>query len=136
MFKFIKFTLVGILNTLIDFVVLNILLITFGVGTYGRRYLVFKSLSFLVAVINSFFFNKHWVFEHTRYFNKKELISFLIVSGIGLVINVSISFIVFHQINGLYGIGGHLAANFGALAGTISVLLWNFFGYKLVVFKK
>ena len=57
-----KFLLVGALNTFIDLGVLNMLIWISGIAA-GAWYIVFKSISFLVATVNSYFWNKHWTFE-------------------------------------------------------------------------
>ena len=133
---FLKFILIGVLNTAIDFTVLNMLVFAFGIGTNGWLYLPFKTFSFIVAVVNSFLCNKFWVFGHTKHFDIRELVLFLSVSGVGLMINVIAAFSIFQLLGNSQVVSPHVAANIGALAGTIIVLLWNFYGYKLVVFKK
>ena len=133
---FFKFILIGVLNTAIDFAVLNMLVLAFGTGNHGWLYLPFKTFSFMVAVVNSFICNKFWVFGHTKHFDIRELVLFLSVSGVGLVINVIAAFSIFQMLSNSQVVSPHVAANIGALAGTIIVLLWNFYGYKLVVFKK
>ncbi len=133
---FLKFILIGVLNTTIDFTVLNLLVLAFGIGSHGWLYLPLKTFSFIVAVVNSFLCNKFWVFGHTKHFDIRELVLFLSVSAVGLAINVVAAFSIFQLLGNSAVVSPHIAANIGALAGTIIVLLWNFYGYKLVVFKK
>lgn len=136
--QFSRFAVVGGINTFIDFFVLNLLIYFFGLEKEDPKYILFKIVSFSVAVTNSYLMNKYWVFKTNESENSaKEIGSFLIISAIGLVINTGVSFLVFN-------IGHFLApelsttiwANIGALGGTIVVLLSNFFGYKFLVFKK
>ena len=134
-FTIFKFVVVGVLNTLIDLIVLNCLIIFFGVGIHGEMYILFKSISFLAAVINSYILNKYWVFEHTESANVKETSLFFVVSIIGFVLNVGVSFGAFIIIKDI-GIFLILAPTISALCGTSVVLLWNFIGYKFIVFKK
>lgn len=134
MYTFLKFFCVGILNTTLDFAVLNFLILIFSAGLNGGLFVFFKSISFFVAVINSYFLNKWWVFQHYGNTGVREPILFLTVSTTGFLINVSISFMVFSS--SANQISNHLAANVGALAGTCAVLAWNFFGYRSIVFKK
>lgn len=136
MIEFIKFFFVGIFNTVIDFTVLNALIVLFGVGAHGEFYVILKSISFLVAVANSYFFNKYWVFRNGGDPHTKESFFFFTVSFIGFLLNVSISYFAFLSINSIYTISPHLAANIGAIAGTGVVVLWNFIGYKFFVFSK
>ena len=134
-FTLLKFAIVGVLNTLIDLIVLNCLIVFFGVGVHGEMYILFKSISFLAAVINSYILNKYWVFEHTESASVKETSLFLFISIIGFVLNVGVSFGVFILIKDT-GIFLSLVPTISALCGTSVVLLWNFIGYKFIVFKK
>lgn len=134
MYTFLKFISVGMLNTVIDFAVLNICVFLFGTGEHGGLFVVFKSISFLAAVANSYVLNKWWVFEHDTRMGVKEPILFLIISAIGFWINVSISFSVFTLF--VQDTSAQLAANIGALIGTCVVFAWNFIGYRFFVFKK
>lgn len=136
MFEFIKFAFVGVLNTLVDFIVLNVLLVFFGVGTRGQLFPFFKAISFLVAVANSYLLNKYWVFKHDGVAHMYEQILFVLVSVFGFVVNVGISHVVFTTLMSWGGFSMILAANIGALVGTGVVFVSNFFGYKFIVFTK
>ena len=57
-----KFIVVGVLNTLVDLGVLNLLILVTDV-TLGPFYVIFKSISFIAAVSNSYVWNKYWTFE-------------------------------------------------------------------------
>ncbi len=134
MYIFSKFFLVGVLNTALDFVVLNLCIFLFGTGAQGELFLVFKSISFLVAVINSYVLNKYWVFAHSKKPDARELLSFLIISLVGFFINVSVSFGTYSLF--AHTFAPHIAANIGALMGTFVVFAWNFVGYRFFVFNK
>ena len=134
--ELLKFGLAGAVNTLIDFAVLNILISTFGLGENNAHYMIFKVISFLAAVTNSFFMNKYWVFKKTTTDTPSEVWRFLGVSLIGLVLNALVSSFFFNFGPRIYPFSMHAWANIGALIGTFAVLTWNFFGYKVLVFKK
>ncbi|MEM4263579.1 MAG: GtrA family protein, partial [Candidatus Woesearchaeota archaeon] len=61
-FEIGKFASVGILNTLIDFGILNLLSYLFTVHS-GSAIALFNALSFSAAVVNSYFWNKFWTFR-------------------------------------------------------------------------
>lgn len=138
--QFFKFFMVGILNTAIDFGVLNVLISIFGLTSDDIHYTIYKSISFTVAVLNSFFLNKFWVFRTKEPMTKevkRELVVFLLVSLFGLFLNTLVSTVVFKIGHIIYPpIATQAWANIGALAGSVIVLISNFFGYKLLVFKK
>ncbi len=129
-----KFIIIGGLNTFLDFAIFNLLIASSGIAA-GLGLSFFKGISFLVAVTNSYFWNKHWTFESG---SKKELefIQFVVVSTIGLFINVgALSFIV-NTVGAPGGISPTLWANFGALVAVAASLIWNFLGYKFIVFRR
>ena len=153
-----KFAAVGGLNTLLDLGILNVLILISGVAV-GYWYPVFKGISFVVANINSYFWNKHWTFQETqinadnkqinadsirvnprKYPRKsasfKEFSQFLTVSIIGFGINIGIASLIVNIIGAPENISPERWANIGALSATIISLVWNFIGYKFFVFKK
>jgi len=131
-----KFALVGALNTFIDLGILNILIWFTGIAT-GLWYSVFKGISFLIATINSYFWNKHWTFEKgEKAFAPREFSKFLVVTIVGLGINVGIASIVVNVLGPQWGITAKMWATFGALTATLLAWVWNFFSSKFIVFKK
>ncbi|OGZ29279.1 MAG: hypothetical protein A2931_03880 [Candidatus Niyogibacteria bacterium RIFCSPLOWO2_01_FULL_45_48] len=130
-----KFGEVGFLNTAIDFGILNFLIFITGFSA-GLYFSVFKAASFIVANINSYVWNRFWVFETRRAVSAKEYVQFLVVSLVAITINVGVASLVVNFISARFGLSPALWANLGAAAGVASGLLWNFIGYKLIVFKK
>jgi putative flippase GtrA len=106
-----------------------------GVVTF---YSLYKSISFIVANINSYFWNKYWTFDQgEKKQTKSEFVQFFAVSVVGFMINVFVASVVFKMILGsLVGMTGGQLGLIGAMAGSIAGLAWNFIGYKLWVFKK
>lgn len=135
-FQFLKFGVVGVLNTLVDLGVFNLLIFLFGL-VHGPLFVMFKTISFIVAVVNSYFMNKHLVFNTQGVGKSTEFGLFLIVSIVGLLLNVLVSYAVFATGKMLAPeVSFYLFANAGALLGSGVVMLWNFLGYKFFVFKK
>ena len=137
-FQFSKFVATGFMNAAVDFGILNILIAVFGIAA-GAGYILFKSISFITANINSFFWNRAWVFKRTANLEVKrpsqEYVQFLIVSVVGLVINVGAAALIVNIVGAQFGFGANAWANVGAATGSAAGLVWNFLGYKLIVFK-
>lgn len=138
-FQFTKFGETGGLNLLVDFGILNLLILFTGIST-GILYSVFKAISFTVAVINSYVWNKFWVFKKTGPSKEasKEFVNFIVVSLIGLGINVLLASLIvyFSSLGNPQPQWEKIWANIGAAFGSITAMIWNFIGYKFLVFKK
>jgi putative flippase GtrA len=130
LYQFAKFFLVGGMNTLVDLGILNLLIFFSGISS-GLVYSLFKGTSFLVATTNSYIWNKLWTFNST----KGKFSQFLVVSAIGFVINVGIASLVVNLVGPQFNLAAKTWANVGAIMGSVIGLLWNFVGYKFVVFK-
>src|SRR4051812_19572826 len=124
-----RFIVVGVINTAIDLIVLNVLIAITQQGKSGVLYSIFKGISFLVALTNSYLMNKHWTFAGQGTNNRAiEVSEFVIVSVIGFIINVVVASVVVNSIHPLVGVEKYWPS-FGALCGTAVGLIWNFLGY-------
>jgi len=130
-----KFAAIGGLNTLLDLGVLNVLILLTGVAT-GYGYALFKGISFIVANINSYFWNKYWTFGSQSAASAKEVAEFFAVSVIGFAINIGVASLIVNFIGAPAGMLAARWANVGAIVATLASLVWNFIGYKVIVFKK
>ncbi|MBI2594950.1 MAG: GtrA family protein [Candidatus Colwellbacteria bacterium] len=140
LFQAAKFLLVGGLNTFVDLGILNILIAASGI-TAGIGFSIFKGFSFLIAVGNSYLWNKYWTFGEKKskqdfIAQGKEFAQFLLISGIGFFLNVGTASAVVNFISPQFGLSARAWPTVGALAGTLVVMTWNFLGYKFVVFKR
>jgi len=135
LYQFAKFGAVGALNSFIDFGILNLLIFLFSIGS-GLWFSIFKAISFLCATTNSYFWNKYWTFESSNKPKVSEAAKFYTIAIIGGFLNVSVASLIFSGINRPEYIPVNLWANVAALGGILSAFIWNFLGYKFVVFKK
>lgn len=127
----IKFVIVGVGNTLVDLSVLNLLIFLTN-ATSGVPFIFFKTISFLVAVTNSYIWNRRWTFRS----DKQVFIKFLLISAVGLLLNVGSASFLVNIVGPQFGLSAKIWANIGAACGTLVVMTWNFLGYKFVVFRK
>ena len=144
-----KFGVTGILNALVDIGILALLtwLMRDSLGIDSESiiisaipfitfYSLYKALSFVIANINSYYWNKYWTFKKDEETEKSNFSQFFIVSVIGFIINVIAASIVFKLVIISPAISTDQAGLIGAMAGSILGLVWNFAGYKFIVFKK
>jgi len=129
-----KFFLVGTLNTFIDLGVLNIFIWISGIAS-GIFYSVFKSLSFLIATTNSYFWNKYWTFEKKEKPTPREFLKFLVITFFGFLINVGVASFVVNIIGPQFGMGVKIWASVGAIIAAFFAFVWNFLASKFIVFK-
>ena len=132
--RFIRFAIVGGVNTLVDLVVLNVLISVFNVVN-PFIFSICKGVSFMVALTNSYFMNKYFTFAQKQK-SKKEFYLFVLVSLVGLLINIIISGLSFYLL-GLfsYPISTHVIATASGIVGAIFSMFINYISYSIFVFK-
>ncbi|QQG45162.1 MAG: GtrA family protein [Candidatus Sungiibacteriota bacterium] len=130
-----KFAAVGFLNTAIDFGVLNVLSILTGV-TGGFILGGVNVPGFSLAVINSYFWNKFWVFrDRTEKGVFEDFPKFLAVTLLGLLLNSGIVVFITTYVPPILPVGQDVWLNIAKAAATAVALVWNFVGYKFLVFR-
>jgi putative flippase GtrA len=135
-FQLAKFGAIGAANFSIDFGVYNILIFLTHINT-GTGIDVFKGIAFLGAVTNSYFWNKHWSFsKKDSTSSEKEFALFLSVSVVGAILSIGMVHILVNTIGSPSGVSPNAWANLANVGATLIVLMWNFLGYKFIVFKK
>jgi len=138
--RFIRFSIVGISGTIIDFGVFNILMQIMNVHPIAA-----KITSFSIAVFNNYLWNRLWTYPESRnhpFF--KQISQFLIVSVIGLFINTfifSLSYqplIIFTEkilTNKFFISPDTIGPNLAAIIATIVVLFWNYYANRYWTFR-
>ena len=146
-----KFVLIGGFNTLADWGILSFLIffskkslnlntndIMFEILSVSIVYYsLFKAISFVIATTNSYFWNKFWTFRRkTTEKAGKEFLQFITVSIFGFLINVGIASMVFKFIAPFGGLSLDQWGIVCAAIATVISMVWNFLGYKFIVFEK
>ncbi|MBI4085186.1 MAG: GtrA family protein [Candidatus Liptonbacteria bacterium] len=135
LYQFAKFASVGVLNTTVDLGIFNLETFLYGSLPAPSLFSVFKAVSFLAATTNSFVWNKYWTFGANATPKAGEVLKFYAIAIIGGFLNVGVATAV-RAANPDF-IPANLLVNIVApLCGILTVFLWNFIGYKYVVFKK
>jgi len=118
---FIKYCTVGVLGTGIHLVVV-ILLVEFA----GLHPVYANFFGFLTAVSNNFLLNKSWTFRDRSRNYRKLWIKFFLVSCIGLLITLGLTWIFVEELKIHYIVS--------MLLTSLIVLTWNFFANKYWTF--
>ena len=93
-----------------------------------------KIASFLIASAIKYFGNKYWAFDKPEKAGAgKEALQFLMITLVGLLINVA-SFSLFTRMNP--GLSLELWREVSVIFALLFTAVWNFIGYKFIVFKK
>ncbi|RLC37542.1 hypothetical protein DRH29_01590 [candidate division Kazan bacterium] len=126
----VKFGIVGVANTIIDFVLLN-----FFIAIVGWPILLANTLSFSAAVTNSYFMNKYWTFRNNEPTHIRQFSTFALISTVGLIL----SNILVHygtELLGTYDFNLTFAwqYNIAKAVSAAIVLAWNFMASKYLVF--
>ncbi len=135
-FQLAKFLLIGALATIFDLGILSFFIKFFGV-TAGIYYLIFKAITFIIATVAKYLFDKFWAFEKKETSGLgKEFTQFFIVTLIGMAINVGAAWVTVDVIGPQVGFSAETWANIGGIVAAFVTFAWNFVGYKFIVFKK
>lgn len=144
--RFLKFATVGSFGAIIDYGLLNLLILGVGLPKY-----VANCFSFTAAVLSNFVWNRLWTFPESRCRPiGPQLALFAFINVIGLGINQLIFLSMDHYVLGVGGIWAPtvadlavavgishvvLAYNLSKACATIVALFWNFGGNRLWTYK-
>ena len=127
--QFGKFVAIGFTNFAVDAGILNLLLALTGISG-GAWYAVFKTISFIIAVCHSYFWNRRWTFQPLEQSSGSEFAKFMAVMLLSLLVNVSVATLVVHLLP-----SSVVNANIGAIVGSATALVFSFVGFRVVVFR-
>jgi putative flippase GtrA len=130
--RFLRFAVVGISGTVVDFSIFNLLSVALGLSV------IISSIgSFLIAVINNFIWNRVWTYPESKELDLSgQLVKFSIVSVLGLLIRTPLFALIEKPVISLSErfLGGTLPIkpeilghNFALAIVIVVVLFWNYF---------
>ncbi len=128
--RFVKFGIVGTIGAIIDFAILNLLVV--GLGWPD---LLANAVSFTCAVLSNFTWNRLWTYPETR---QQPLLpslgQFAVVSMFGLAINSVVFYFAKMELE-MHGVHEHVALNIAKALAIMVVLFWNFIVNRLWTFR-
>lgn len=126
----LRFGLVGVINTAIDFGIL------FGLVAFGVDKLVANFVSTSVAFTFSFFVNKSYTFKDESKTTKSQIVLFLTITLAGLWVIQPLIIALLYPLFEAGGLNRESSLLISKLIATVATMLWNYVLYKKFVFKK
>lgn len=121
----VKFGLVGVANTAVDYGVYALLI---QLPFFRTHYLLAQILGYTCGLVNSLILNKRWTFAQKERMTPRQLISFLVVNLAALGVSSGLLYVLREGLcMNLYG---------AKLLSTAGSVLVNFIGNKWIVFRK
>ena len=139
-FQAAKYFLIGIFVTVVDLKLFELLLWIFSLFAIPVVFItpiISKGISFLISTYIKYWGNKHWTFEKSgKEGIGQEFFQFVIVTVVGLGLDVG-SFFYFVKIMGpQLGASEDVWIKLSVILAALVAAVWNFLGYKFMVFKK
>lgn len=124
--QFIRFCMVGVLNTSTTF--FTYIILTRSLAFFFEHYLFAEAIAYMCGSVISFILNKRWTFRADTKVSAFEVARFYTALGSGLLVNLGVLY-VFVDVLYIY--------DTVSVALTLCVTIaWNFLFMKLWVFKK
>ncbi len=127
-----RFGLVGGLNTLIDLLALNGLLLLFPT-TSSSLLLAYNALAYSSGAMNSFLLNKYWTFGYRQRTTRRELIRFAMTTLLAIGWSSAILWLASNALH-LWIVNTTLWANASKVVAIFGTVLISYLGMRLWVF--
>lgn len=150
--QLIKFALVGVLNTLVDFLVYTLLVLVFGISENNVFMIgLFTLIAYACGVLNSFILNTRWTFRQEYKRTAKERVMFVVVNIVSWGLSYLLVWLFSNHVFSGSSITDWVCSLIGfttpekvskvvsilsKLLATPFVIIVNFLGNKLLVFNK
>jgi putative flippase GtrA len=125
--QLIRFGLVGTSNSLIDLALY--IGLTRGSDFFARHFLLAALIAFLIAGLNSFYWNRRWTFKNGNGFVRDQVLRFYVAAGLALTVNEVLLWALVGA--GLHDIAAKVIA--GGSAGLVNFLLQKFWTFTAVI---
>jgi len=131
-----RFGIVGLMNFSVDTGIVYTLQYYTGISLDDPRILYLFVVSGSLAIVNSYFWQRTWTFSEKAPPSTKEFIGFLMITLLSIGINSGVAFWAGTFLLRLDIIAESRVLGASKIIATAVSLFWNFFGYKLFVFRK
>ena len=124
----LRFVIVGISNTVLDFTLMNLLSLA------GLNLIIANTISTGIAMIYSFLMNKKWTFRNAGQDYLRQVILFFVFTAIGIwVIQNGLIILAQHYLP-RFGLSDQVFNNLAKQGASVFSLTWNYLTYNRFVF--
>ncbi|MDO8435344.1 MAG: GtrA family protein [bacterium] len=123
--QFIRYFIVGVVNTGLDFSMYAGLTRTWG--WWRQHYLLANAVTFITIVTWSFFWNKYWTFKERSQRHATQYSKFVIVTLVGMGIAQCVLYVGVHVFS--------LLDLWSKVIASPLVMVWNFLAYRFWAFR-
>jgi putative flippase GtrA len=127
-----RFGLVGGLNTIVDLLILNMLLLLFPTSS-TRMILIFSAIAYSLGAVNSFLLNKYWTFGYRQRTTWNEVVRFILTTLCGIGWSSIILWLASNVLHPIL-INPTMWANASKVIAICGTALINYLGMSLWVF--
>lgn len=132
--RFLKFAVVGVTGTIVDFGIMNLLTLVFHLPLN-----ISQAISFIAAVINNFLWNRYWTYPESREASApRQLSQFFLINLIGILVRTPLVTYLNQLI--LSNLGERetvlslqpsvISQNLSLAISISIILLWNYFANR------
>jgi putative flippase GtrA len=128
----LRFGLVGGLNTIVDLLILNMLLLLLPTNS-TRMILIFSAIAYSIGAVNSFLLNKYWTFGYGQRTTWREVARFIVTTLFGIGWSSIILWLASNALQPLL-INPTIWANASKVIAICGTVMINYLGMSLWVF--
>ena len=128
----LRFGLVGGLNTIVDLLILNMLLLLFPTSS-TRMILIYSAIAYSLGAVNSFLLNKYWTFGYCQRTTWREVVRFIVTTLCGIGWSSIILWLASNALHPLL-INATIWANASKVIAISGTALISYLGMSLWVF--
>ena len=120
--KFIRFSIVGVGNTLINWTIFFIL------NACGVYYVIANIIAWIIATLNSYVWNSLWVFKYKKGLQINTSVKFFALNLAGMTVNTTILYLMVDKLG--------FSKLVGLIIASVIVVIMNYTVNKLWVFRE
>src|SRR6266567_4673056 len=128
----LRFGLVGGLNTIVDLLILNMLLLLIPTSS-TRMILIYSAIAYSLGAVNSFLLNKYWTFGYRQRTTWREVVRFIVTTLCGIGWSSIILWLASNALHPLL-INATIWANASKVIAISGTALISYLGMSLWVF--